>query len=74
MKLANTQLWTWLSMRSWLDNHPACLISKLQDKHETSYQNAVRMADNEDLSDEANELPQDLDLHESKDARNHQDT
>ncbi|KAK5941758.1 hypothetical protein PMZ80_005709 [Knufia obscura] len=32
-KSSNAQLWVWLSILSWLCNHPACLIRKLEEKN-----------------------------------------
>jgi len=40
-KSSNAQLWSWLSILSWLCNHPACLIRKLEEKKDDADQSIV---------------------------------
>jgi len=53
-KSSNAQLWVWLSILSWLCNHPACLIRKLEEKTVDGDQSI--------LLEEGSVLPVDQDL------------
>ena len=56
-KSSNAQLWVWLSILSWLCNHPACLIRKLEEKNADVDQTVVL--------EEGSVLPIDQDLSRS---------
>jgi len=51
---SNAQLWSWLSILSWLCNHPACLIRKLEEKKDDADQSVI--------FEEGSVLPIDQDL------------
>lgn len=57
-KSNNAQLWSWLSILSWLCNHPTILTQKLENQDKSSVQSGV---DNEDFDDEGAPANVDLD-------------
>ena len=59
-KSGNAQLWKWLSILSWLCNHPSCLIRKLQEKNQEGFQAAILADGDDDVL-----FPADMDLHGS---------
>lgn len=57
-KSSNTQLWSWLSILSWLCNHPTILTQKLEGQDKNNVQDGV---DNEDFDDDGAPANVDMD-------------